>query len=84
MELFRDLGDALFQSGERGDGHHVRQEMARSATSRTDSDLALWASLAIPSVAHLARQAFRPMARSTARRRDDSTAARTSGLRDDL
>ena len=58
----------------------MSDKMARSAVSRTDSDSAFSASMVIPSVAQVTRLAIRPMARSTARRRYDSTSARTSGL----
>ena len=51
----------------------------RSAASRTDSDLASSASLAIWSVAQAARCDFQPTAWSRLPRRYSSTSARTSG-----
>ena len=53
--------------------------MARSAASLTDSDAAPLASSRIPSAAQLTLPVIRPTARSRARRRYFSTAARTLG-----
>ena len=57
----------------------MSDKTARSAASLTDSDAALSPSLTILSAAHLARLDIRPTARSMARRRIRSTAARTPG-----
>ena len=55
------------------------EKTARSAASRTDSDSAVLASSTMPPAAQVTCLAIRPMARSRARRRDDSTDMRILG-----